>query len=196
MTPESNLKHSFHREGKKCIMNSESTSISFTTWMKKKKKNQSCTSPCSPESISQHGWSLFFRLQCQQNTSSAAPPRPAYPLESLWELHLFTKAFAWKLYKHSYTMKRGSYVTDVSPCFGPNVTIFTALNLKSSHPLVYSCKDKLSHIQYTLAYHKPSTSASSHLRWLQNVEVTNVQRDQRHFLLTHLIHNMWWYLCE
>lgn len=57
----------------------------------------------------------FFQVQCQQNTSSAPPLRPVYPPESFYEIHLFTKVFAGKLNKHSYTMERGvSYVTDTS----------------------------------------------------------------------------------
>lgn len=161
--------------------------------MNEKKKNQSCTSLCSPRSISQHGWSLFFRLQCQQNTSSTAPPGPAYPLESLWELHLFTKAFAWKLYKHRCTIKRGPYVTDVSPCCGPNVTFSQPWAWKVPTGRFAHAEDELSHIQYTLAYHQPSTPACSHLHRLQNAKVTIVQRDGRRLLLTRLIHNMWWY---
>lgn len=197
MTLESNLKHSFHREeGKKCIMSSESTSTSFTTWMKKKKKNQSCTSLCSPRSISQHGWRLFFRLQCQKNTSSTAPPGPAYPLESLWELHLFTNAFAWKLYKHRCTIKRGSYVTDVSPCCGPNVTIFTALSLKSSHPPIRSCRGRT--VTYTIHIHTYIPSAFNS-RLLTSAPITkckghNCAAWRAPFTrLTRLMHNMWWY---
>lgn len=147
MTLESNLKHSFHREEEKNALWAVKAGA-YHSQHEWKKKNQSCTSLCSPRSISQHGWSLFFRLQCQQNTSSTAPPGPAYPLESLWELHLFTKAFAWKLYKHRCTIKRGSYVTDVSPCCGPNVTIFTALSLKSSRPPIRSCRGRT--VTYTI----------------------------------------------
>lgn len=72
----------------------------------------------------------------------------------VWELHLFTKAFAWKLYKHRCTIKRGSYVTDVSPCCGPNVTIFTALSLKSSHPPIRSCRGRT--VTYTIHTYIPS----------------------------------------
>lgn len=56
----------------------------------------------------------FFRVRCQQNTSSTPPLRPVYPPESFYKIHLFTKGFAGKLNKHSYTMKRGSYITDTS----------------------------------------------------------------------------------
>lgn len=56
----------------------------------------------------------IFQVQCQQNTSSTAPLRPAYPLESFYEIHLLSLVFAQKLYKHSYTIERGSYVTDIS----------------------------------------------------------------------------------
>lgn len=99
----------------------------------KKKKNQSCTSLRSPRSISQHGWSLFFRLQCQQNTSSTAPPGPAYPLESLWELHLFTKAFAWKLYKHHCTIKR-VLCNGCQPMLRPKCNNFHGLELEKFPP--------------------------------------------------------------
>lgn len=133
-------------------------SITFTTWMKKIKSNQSCTSLCSPKCISQHGWSLFFRLQCQQNTSSTAPPKP---LESLWELHLFTKAFAWKLYKHNYTIKNGSYVTNVSQCFRPECKNFPSLELPS-HPFTNA---KTNYHMYNTHTYTPS--ACSHLHWLQ-----------------------------
>lgn len=75
-------------------------------------------------------------------------------LWSLWELHLFTKAFAWKLYKHRCTIKRGPYVTGVSPCCGPNVTIFTALSLKSSHRPIRSCGGQT--VTYTIHTYIPS----------------------------------------
>lgn len=126
-----NLKHSFHRKKK---THCEQLKHEHNIHNMNEKKNQSCTSLCSPECISQHGWSLFFRLQCQQNTSSTAPPRPAYPLESLRELHLFTKAFAWKLYKHSYTIKSRSYVTNVRQRFWPKCNNFHGLE-RPTHPV-------------------------------------------------------------
>lgn len=118
------------------------------------KKNRSCTSLCSPKSISQHSWSLFFQLQCQQNTSSPAPPRPAYPLESLSGLHLFTKALAWKLYKHSYTIKKGVLCNWCQPMLRPKCNNFHGLELEKFPP-AYSLMQTQT-VTYTIRTHIPS----------------------------------------
>lgn len=83
----------------------------------------------------------IFRVLCQQNTSSTAPLRPAYALESHYQIHLFTEVFAQKLYKHSYTMEIGVLCNWHPSCYGPNVTVFTALNLNAIPPN-HACRQR------------------------------------------------------
>lgn len=96
-------KHSFQRECQKnghivLVMNEEKNP---------KKTNLLVHLPArSPEHFPTVLMSIF-RVLCQQNTSSTAPLRPAYALESHYQIHLFTEVFAQKLYKHSYTMEIG-----------------------------------------------------------------------------------------
>lgn len=99
----------------------------------KKKKNQSCTSLCSPRSISQHGWSLFS--DCSANKIlHPLHLRGLRILWSLWELHLFTKAFAWKLYKHHCTIKKGVLCNGCQTMLRPKCNNFHGLELEKFPP--------------------------------------------------------------
>lgn len=103
--------------------------------MNEQKKNTMLNLPVQSQECFPILLKSFFQAQCQQNTSSTPPLRPAYPPESFYKIHLFTKVFARKLNKHSCTMERGEgYVTDNRHAMGSNATIFMALNLNTQHP--------------------------------------------------------------
>lgn len=88
----------------------------------KRKKYIKVAPPCALPGAFPNTVEVFFSDRGANKILHPLHLRGLRILWSLWELHLFTKVFAWKLYKHRCTMKRGPYVTDVSPCCGPNVT--------------------------------------------------------------------------
>lgn len=140
-----NIGHGMTQEWNQNIPSRESVkkmAISFLSWMKKKKtKNLLVHLPArSPEHFPTVLMSIF-RVLCQQNTSSTAPLRPAYSLEAHYQIHLFTEVFAQKLYKHSYTIEIGVLCNWHPSCYGPNVTVFTALNLNAIPPN-HACRQR------------------------------------------------------
>lgn len=102
---------------------------SLHEWQKKK-----CTSLCSPQSISQHCWCQFSK--CSAN--KILHPLYLWGLRILWSLTTrFTSLLRYslkKLYKHSYTIEMEVLCNGHPSCYGPNVTIFTALNLNTFTP--------------------------------------------------------------
>lgn len=101
-------------------------------WTTGKKKPY--TSLCSPQSIAQHCWCQFSK--CSAN--KILHPLHLWGLRILWSLTTrFTSLLKYslkKLYKHSYTIEMEVLRNGHPSCYGPNVTIFTALNLNTFTP--------------------------------------------------------------
>lgn len=115
------------------VKKKKNMTISFPTWMTEKKK-KNCTSLCRPQSISQHCWCQFSK--CSAN--KILHPLHLWGLRILWSLTTrFTSLLRYslkKLYKHSYTIEMEVLCNGHPSCYGPNVTIFTALNLNTFTP--------------------------------------------------------------
>lgn len=120
-------KHSFQRERKNghivLLMNKE----------KKKTNTFWRPSHCGPQSISQQHWCQFSKC-CANKILHLLHLWGLRTLESCYQIHLFTEVFGQKLYKHSYTIEIGVLCNWHPFSYGPNVTIFTALNLNVIPP--------------------------------------------------------------